>query len=117
MKHLSTTRHKKLFTPLLQSTTVQAASMVLQPGQSSGEKVEDEHPHSEQWLFVVSGTGRAKFKKRSIPIKAGSLLLIERREPHLIVNSGDEPLVTINFYAPPAYTADGNVKRNQRTPP
>ncbi|RYE65571.1 MAG: cupin domain-containing protein, partial [Rhizobiaceae bacterium] len=41
----------------------------------------------------------------------GSLLLIERGERHEIRNTGDAPLVTINFYTPPAYTQGGVLKR------
>ena len=86
--------------------------MVLKPGQSSSNEPEDEHPKAEQWLYVVSGSGRAKGKGRSISLKAGSLLLIEKREPHQITNTGKEPMVTLNFYAPPAYTDEGEVKRS-----
>ena len=84
--------------------------MVLGPGESSSEKVEDEHPRAEQWVFVVSGTGRAKFKRRSVGLKEGSLLLIEKNEAHQITNTGDGPLVTLNFYAPPAYDENGEVR-------
>jgi mannose-6-phosphate isomerase-like protein (cupin superfamily) len=53
-----------------------------------------------------------KGKGRAIALKAGSLLLIEKREPHQITNTGKEPMVTLSFYAPPAYTEDGEVKRS-----
>lgn len=111
MKHISTAGRKSMFAPLLESDSVQAATMVLPPGQSSSEQVTNEHPNSEQWLFVVSGTARAKVANRTVTLKPGSLLLIERHEPHKITNTGRTPLATVNFYAPPAYTASGNVKR------
>jgi mannose-6-phosphate isomerase-like protein (cupin superfamily) len=115
MKHISMVDKKGLFKPLIESQSIQAAAMVLQPGQSSSGKVTDEHPNSEQWLFVVSGSGRAKIANRAISLKAGSLLLIERNEPHQVTNTGKSPLVTINFYAPPAYTRKGNVKRQAKS--
>src|SRR5579864_5215722 len=108
MKHIQIKR-SGLFKPLLRSSSVQAATMVLRPGQSSSEQPEDEHPKAEQWLFVLSGGGRARVAGRTIRLRAGTLLLIEKREPHRITNTGSVPMVTLNFYAPPAYRDDGNV--------
>ena len=36
-----------------------------------------------------------------------ALLLIERGDRHEIRNDGRAPLVTLNFYVPPAYTKRG----------
>src|ERR1700722_8444886 len=110
MRHLKTSPHRSLFKVLADTRSVQAAKMVLRPGASSGE-LGDEHPRSEQWLFVISGTGRARVGKSRVALKANSLLLIEKDEPHQITNTGKHPLVTLNFYAPPAYTADGELRR------
>ena len=33
--------------------------------------------------------------------------LIEKGEAHRITNTGRSPLVTLNFYVPPAYTSEG----------
>ena len=85
--------------------------MVLRPGQKSSEEVEDEHTNAEQWLFVVSGSGTAHVGKRRVPLHPDSLLLIEQDEPHQIENTGRRhPLVTLNFYVPPAYDAKGEVR-------
>jgi mannose-6-phosphate isomerase-like protein (cupin superfamily) len=109
MKHIKTGSYCGLFKVLAETRSVQAATMVLQPGASSGEFGE-EHPRSEQWLFVISGAGRARVGKSRVALKPNSLLLIEKGEPHQITNTGSQPLVTINFYAPPAYTADGELR-------
>jgi mannose-6-phosphate isomerase-like protein (cupin superfamily) len=115
MKHVKATKKKGLFKPLIESAAVQAAAMVLRPGQSSSDKVENEHPGAEQWLFVVSGSGRATVGRRSVRIGDGSLLLIEKGEAHRITNTGDAELVTVNFYAPPAYSGDGEVRRSVKS--
>ena len=86
--------------------------MVLPPGRSTGEP-QNEHPASEQWLFVISGAGRARVKGRRVGLRENSLLLIEKGEIHQITNSGRRPLVTLNFYAPPAYTPDGEPIRRK----
>ena len=84
--------------------------MTLRPGQSSSEEPENEHPKAEQWLYVISGSGKAKVGRRRVQIKMGSLLLIERREPHQITNTGRSALVTLNLYVPAAYDKHAEVK-------
>ena len=81
--------------------------MTLRPGATSNESSSNEHAWAEQWLYVVSGTGVARVGRRSLKLREGSLLLIERREPHVIENRGRSNLVTINVYVPPAYGSDG----------
>lgn len=110
MKYVQTGKRRNKFVPLIQSGRVQSAMMTLDPGDATGEAVENEHPNAEQWLFVVSGAGRATVGRRSLKLEAGSLLLIEKGERHKISNIGRTPLVTLNFYVPPAYTKAGDVK-------
>ncbi|MDR7582309.1 MAG: cupin domain-containing protein [Armatimonadota bacterium] len=80
----------------------QAATMVLRPGQTTGG-TDNRHPHEDQWLYVISGTGLAIVEGRRIRLTPGTLLLIEAGEAHEIRGTGPEPLVTVNVYAPPAY--------------
>src|SRR5690349_17096505 len=99
MKHVNATKKQGLFKPLMETAALQAATMVLRPGQSSSDDVENEHPRAEQWIFVVSGNGRATVGKRSVKVAEGSLLLIEKGEAHRITNTGRMEMVTVNFYA------------------
>ena len=110
MKLLKTGKSRGEFKLLVSTRSAQAAMMTLQPGGSTGEEIENEHANAEQWLFVVSGTGKATVGRRSVKLAANSLLLIERGEQHRIVNSGRSPLVTLNLYVPPAYKKGGDVK-------
>jgi mannose-6-phosphate isomerase-like protein (cupin superfamily) len=108
MKHISLGSKRGLFQLLARSRDVQAAKMTLAPGATSDDCVANEHPASEQWLFVISGTATARIGKRrtalrTIKIRKNSLLLIEKGELHQVKNTGRQPLQTINFYAPPAY--------------
>lgn len=80
----------------------QAATMVLKPGQSTGGD-DNVHTGADQWLYVISGRGEATVERRTVGIETGELLLIEAGERHEIRNTGDEPLVTVNVYAPPEY--------------
>ena len=105
-------QHRRLrfgrgFRVLFDRRGVQAAQMVIAPGGSEGGP-DNRHRGAEQWLYVVSGTGMAIVEGTRRALAAGSLLLIERGEPHEIRATGRTPLKTVNFYAPPAYTADGD---------
>jgi len=78
--------------------------MVIAPGDAEGGP-DNRHRGSDQWLFVLSGTGRATLGRRRQVLKAGTLLLIQRGTTHEIRNTGRTPLKTLNLYVPPAYTA------------
>ena len=110
MRHMHTGSHRASFRVLTSSDSAQAAMMVLKPGQSTGEK-QNEHARAEQWLYVVSGVGRARVGRRTVKLKQGSLLLVEHNEEHQVLNTGrTKPLVTLNFYVPPAYKRSGDVR-------
>ena len=85
--------------------------MTLAPGATSNEDSSNEHAWAEQWLYVVSGTGTARVGKRSVRLREGSLLLIEKREPHVIRAGKRSRLVTMNIYVPPAYEDKGEPLR------
>lgn len=106
MKHLKTTG-RDAFEVMHATPTSQAAMMTLAPGESSSESSDNEHAWAEQWLYVVSGEGVARSGKKTVKLAVGSLVLIEKAEPHEIENTGKVPLVTLNVYAPPAYDDDG----------
>jgi mannose-6-phosphate isomerase-like protein (cupin superfamily) len=99
-------RLKSPFAVVLGNRRSQAAEMVLPPGQSEGDS-ENRHSGSDQWLYVVSGTGQAIVNGHRYRLRAGTLLWIERGDTHQIKNTGRGKLATLNFYVPPAYTTDG----------
>lgn len=81
--------------------------MTLAPGDAEGGP-ENRHRGADQWLYVVDGTGVARIGGKRIPLRAGSLVLIEHGDRHEIRNTGRRPLRTLNFYSPPAYTKSGD---------
>ena len=85
----------------------QAAEMVIPPGDAEGDSG-NRHRGADQWLYVLSGTGRATVNGRRCGLRAGTLLLIERNDRHEVRNTGRGLLRTLNFYVPPAYTKAGN---------
>lgn len=90
------------FEVIASTTRSQAATMVLAPGESTGG-ADNRHAASDQWLYVTGGHGYAVIEGRRVSLAPGSLLLIEAGEGHEIVNDGDEPLASLNLYAPPEY--------------
>lgn len=112
MKHIKTGSKRGKFDLLAATRDVQAAMMTLKPGGASDHEPSNEHRRSEQWLFVLSGSGEARIGKRRdqlrrVKLQENSLLIIEKGELHQIRNTGKRSLRTINFYAPPAYDKDG----------
>jgi mannose-6-phosphate isomerase-like protein (cupin superfamily) len=105
-----TLRFGRGFNVILGNKRSQAAQMVIAPGKSEGDP-NNRHAGADQWLFVVSGSGQALINRRRYALRPTTLLLIERGDRHEIRNTGRQPLKTLNFYVPPAYTADGNERR------
>jgi mannose-6-phosphate isomerase-like protein (cupin superfamily) len=102
-----TLRFAKGFKVVLGNRRVQAAQMVIAPGDSEGGPG-NRHRGADQWLLVIAGTGRAMVNGRRHALKRHSLLLIEHGEQHQIQNTGSAGLKTINFYSPPGYTKGGD---------
>lgn len=90
----------------LKNDRAQAAEMVLAPGEAEGGP-RNEHKGADQWLFVVDGVGTATIEGRRRRLKAGMLLLVERKDRHEIRNTGTTLLRTLNVYVPPAFKARG----------
>ena len=96
----ATLEFERYFEVVMQTDEAQAAEMTVAPGRQVGGP-ENYHTDSDQWLFVVSGTGVATVDGDDERIEAGDLIRIEAGERHGIENDGDEPLQTVNFYTPP----------------
>jgi mannose-6-phosphate isomerase-like protein (cupin superfamily) len=99
---------EKGFRVALGNRRSQAAEMVLPPGDAEGDS-QNRHGGSDQWLFVISGTGTATVNGKRYPLRAGTLMLIELKDRHEIRNTGRTLLRTLNVYVPPAYTKSGNL--------
>ena len=93
-------RFNRYFDVAMETAEAQAAEMTIEPGRSVGGP-ENYHADSDQWLFVVSGTGIVTVDGATHHLDAGDLVRIEAGERHGIENDGPEPLETVNFYTPP----------------
>lgn len=105
MDVVHTNNVRKFFKVLQTSTKTQVAMMTLKPGESSGPKGND-HPKSEQVVYVVEGELVAEIRGETRTLKAGDCVTVPRRASHRFVNRGKRPVVTFNLYVPPAYDDD-----------
>lgn len=80
----------------------QAAVMVIPPGDSEGGPGNN-HRASDQWLYIVEGTGQAIVNGHSYELTPGVVMLIERGDIHELKATGRSALKTINIYVPPAF--------------
>ena len=65
-----TLRFGKGFRVIPANSRSQAAEMVLAPGDTEGER-DNRHRGADQWLFVLSGQGAARFEARGDPLARG----------------------------------------------
>jgi mannose-6-phosphate isomerase-like protein (cupin superfamily) len=116
LKHIKTGLKRGSFDVVAATRQAQAAKLTLRPGAASDSQPSNEHPRSEQWVVVISGTGQAIVRNRRggvrrVSLQPNSLLVIEREELHQLKNTGHRQLATLNFYVPPAYDSGGEVKK------
>jgi mannose-6-phosphate isomerase-like protein (cupin superfamily) len=62
------------------------------------------HRGFEECIYVLKGTGVSKSESGDIPIKPGDIVLIPPNEKHMTLNTGNEPLVLLCFFAEPNVT-------------
>jgi mannose-6-phosphate isomerase-like protein (cupin superfamily) len=81
---------------------LQTAVMVLESGEESGP-LGNEHPSSEQVLFVFEGAVEAEIDGRRFQMRAGDSTIVPNGARHRFVNRAAQRAVTFNVYAPKAY--------------
>ena len=81
----------------------QVGILVLGPGEGTGGLHASDHPESDQVVYVISGHGEATVRDQTAPLAPGDVLIIDAGDPHELRCTGDEPLRTLNVYAPPTY--------------
>ncbi|MBV0924370.1 cupin domain-containing protein [Halomicroarcula limicola] len=90
----------RYFEVVMETEEAQVAEMTVGPGEHVGGP-DNYHADSDQWLFVVSGTGVVTVDGEEERVETGDLLRIDSGERHGIENGGEAPLQTLNLYTPP----------------
>jgi mannose-6-phosphate isomerase-like protein (cupin superfamily) len=68
-----------------------------------GDKVRPahSHPHGEEVIYIVHGSGRVMVDGRISPVKAGTTVLFPQGAVHMLHNTGDVEMKVVCFFAPP----------------
>ena len=68
-----------------------------------GDKVRPAHahPHGEEVIYIISGTGRVMVAGEVPAVSAGSSVLFPRGAGHMLHNTGSEEMKVVCFFAPP----------------
>lgn len=66
-------------------------------------KIHEEHAHdaNQELIVVMGGQGVAKISGREFDIRFGSVIGLDRGEPHAFVNTGATELTLLWIYDPP----------------
>jgi mannose-6-phosphate isomerase-like protein (cupin superfamily) len=67
-----------------------------------GDKVRPahSHPHSEEVIYILSGSGRVLVDGEVAPVSAGSVVLFPQGKPHMLQNTSREEMKVVCFFAP-----------------
>ena len=76
MQHFQVSHHNNDFVVIGTTNRSQAATMVLAPGDSEGGP-DNRHDNTDQWVYVIAGTGMAVVNGKQVELNPGTLLLIE----------------------------------------
>ena len=102
-------KNKNFRTVLFTGKRSQLVVMSIPPG---GEIGEETHPHVEQTLFFLSGSGKAVLDGKKTKITAGDTVVVTPGTEHNFLNTGVEDLKVYTVYAPPNHF-DGRIHKTK----
>ena len=70
------------------------------PGQTV--KPAHSHPHGEEVIYIISGSGKVMVDGKVEDVKAGCAVLFPQGKVHMLSNTGDEEMKVVCFFAPPS---------------
>jgi quercetin dioxygenase-like cupin family protein len=88
---------------LVNQDSIQARSLSfvvirVQPGETV--RPAHSHPHSEELIYIVTGTGKVMIEGEVGEVRAGSAILFEEGKVHMLRNTGDVEMKVACFFAP-----------------
>ena len=88
----------------------QLVVMALKPGEDIGLET---HPHTDQFIRIEAGTGKAVLDGKEYELADGSAIVIPAGAEHNVINtSTSQPLKLYTVYAPPNH-ADGTIHKTR----
>lgn len=83
--------------------------MDIKPGEDVGEEM---HPHVEQTLFLLKGSGKAILNGEEKSFQTGDVVVVTPGTTHNFINTGNESLKIFTIYAP-ANHIDGRIHKTK----
>jgi quercetin dioxygenase-like cupin family protein len=67
-----------------------------------GQKVRPahSHPHGEEVIYIISGSGRVMVAGEVSQVRAGSVVLFPQGAVHMLQNTGAEEMKVVCFFSP-----------------
>ena len=88
----------------------QLVVMALKPGEDIGLET---HPHTDQFIRIEAGTGKAVLDGKEYELADGSAIVIPAGAEHNVINtSTSQPLKLYTVYAPPNHV-DGTIHKTR----
>lgn len=82
----------------LQSKNLSVCVIRVLPGEAV--RPAHSHPHSEELIYIINGSGKVMIENEVGNVKAGSAILFEQGKIHMLKNTGDVEMKVICFFAP-----------------
>ncbi len=73
---------------------------------AGGEIGEETHPHNDQTLYLVEGSGEAILNGESVDFNTGDIMLVPAGTRHNFITRGEQAMKIITAYAPPHHPDD-----------
>jgi quercetin dioxygenase-like cupin family protein len=70
----------------------------VEPGQTV--RPAHSHPHGEEVIYIVSGSGRVLVNGEVSPVREGCAVLFPQGQVHMLQNTGDTSMKVACFFAP-----------------
>lgn len=58
------------------------------------------HPHSEELIYIITGSGKVMIENEVGEVRAGSAILFEQGKIHMLKNTSNVEMKVICFFAP-----------------
>ena len=88
----------------------QLVLMALQPGEDIGLET---HPHTDQFIRVESGRGRAVISGQPYDLEDGSAIVIPAGDEHNVINTSQESMLKLYTIYAPSEHPDGTVHKTK----
>lgn len=78
----------------------ECSACVIRVAQGETVRPAHSHPHGEEVIYILSGSGRVMVSGEVSPVREGSTVLFPTGEIHMLQNTGESEMKVVCFFAP-----------------